>query len=426
VEQTDEGPLSDRSRVGAYSAALLTTVLGIAIGAVLVACSVPPSPSRPQPTNAASTTPGPTLEIPGPPASGVGPAVNGLIAYSSGGDIFIGDPVTGATQAITSGPEPDINPKFSPDGTRIAFVRGTPINGPASLIVVEADGSDARVVVPEGFSQAGSRSSFGPFAWTPDGDGLVVELSFPPATYPHGDGELGLFDASGVREPRLLVPPLTAWIGAIYFNASAQVAPMFRPPDGDLIVNASHLEIFDADLRFVRQLGSESIGQHSTFNPTWSPDGTRILLLLDADVVVFSAESGDARYLGPGWMPLWSPDGSSIAFEDFSHWLPDPEAILDLADETRIAVHDLASGSKRVLESSVSPLKEGATIWTITGNPKHDYYYEGWSWSPDGRSLLILRDHRTRPIVVTVATDTAIELPWETDSFPSWQRVGGP
>lgn len=396
------------------------------MGSVLSACSGVPSPSTATSSQSlltASVGPEPTVEIVGPPANGVGPAVNGLIAYSADGDIFIGDPVTGASQAITSGPEPDINPKFSPDGTRIAFVRGTPFLGPASLIVVRADGSDERVVVAEDFT-ASYGLTVGPFAWTPDGHGIVVEIDFPPVTHNHGDGELGLFDASGVREPRLLVPPLYASIGGIYFNPSAQVAPMFRPPDGDLIVNSETLEIFDADLRLVRQLSSESPGPHGAWDPTWSPDGTRILLWLGGEVVVISANGGDAQHLGPGWMPMWSPDSSSIALEDFSHF--DPDGTFEFVGEVRIAVHDLASGSKRVLGSSVSRLKEGATVWTITANPNHDYYYEGWSWSPDGRSILVLKDHGTRPVVVDVETDTATELPWETDSFPSWQRVGVP
>ena len=189
----------------------------------------------------ASLGPPPTAE---PVGDTVGPAANGLIAYGSGGDIAVGDPVTGASTAITTGPESDINPKFSPDGSRIAFVRS--IRGPASLIVVNADGSDERIVVSQNFG-ASSDFGIGPFAWTPDGHGIVVEVDFPPRSFPHGDGEIGLFDASGVREPRLLVPPLTAWVGGIYFGPSVQVAPMFRPPDGDLILSQT-LQVFDADL----------------------------------------------------------------------------------------------------------------------------------------------------------------------------------
>lgn len=414
---------------------------GLVVGLVLTACSGVPSPSTAtssQSVFAASVAPEPTVEIVGPPAIGVGPAANGLIAYSFDGDIFVGDPVTGASQVITSGPESDINPKFSPDGTHIAFVRGTPVRGPAGLIVVRADGSDERVVVPEEFTAtpAGHLGHVGTFAWTPDGRGIVVQVDFPPTTYPHGDGELGLFDASGVREPRLLVPPLFAMIGGTYFNPSAQIAPMFRPPDGDLIVSQTGpFEVFDVNLTLAGRLDNEALAHYApdgAFDPTWSPDGAAIVVSLlgwaeaaggfSIQVWVLNAEGGDLHRLGPGAAPMWSPDGSSIAYEHFG---PDWDAQA-LPAERRLAVYDVVSGTKRVLDSSVSSLKEGATVQTITNNPMHAWYWEGWSWSPDGRSILILKDHGTRPVVVDVETDTATELPWETDSFPSWQRAAVP
>ncbi len=54
-----------------------------------------------------------------------GPAQNGLVAYASEGDIFTADPVTGASTAIVSGPTTDLNPRWSLDGTRLAFERKT-------------------------------------------------------------------------------------------------------------------------------------------------------------------------------------------------------------------------------------------------------------------------------------------------------------
>ena len=354
-------------------------------------------------------------------AATAGPG-NGLIAYSHDGDIYVGDPSARTSAAIVSGPESDINPKFSPDGGRIAFVRGVPFEGPASLIVVKSDGSDEHVVVPEGFS--GHGLDIGPFAWTPDGSSIVAQIDFPPITYPHGDGEIGLFDPAGVREPVLLTPPLHQAIGAIYFNPSAQVAPMFRPPDGDLILSAGILEMFNSDLTPVSQSLAEALAGYEAYgfagNPTWSPDGANFVVEFADDMVVMDAEGGDPHNLGPGSEPTWSPDSSSVASADFGRG----ERLQ--VDEVRIAVHDLASGTKRILESTVTQVKRGAAVQTITNNTMHTWYHEGWSWSPDGRSLLLLKDHRTRPVVVDGATDTATELPWETDSFPSWQRKVAP
>lgn len=312
-----------------------------------------------------------------------GAAANGLIAYSHGGDIYLGDPMTGATTLLVGGPESDINPIFSPDGTRIAFVRGRPVEGPGSLRVVRVDGLDEHEVVAT-TPGAGIPRGAGPFAWTPDGLGIVAQGDLPPYTGWH-DGELALFDASGVDEPRLLVPPLNPSIGAIYFNPSAQVAPMFRPPDGDLILNPNGdaLEVFDADLTLVRQFNADSIVRYDS--ATWSPDGSAIAVSVSRldpdteqwrfDTLVLDGASGEVLH-SFGWAlhVVWSPDGAAIAYEAWD--LENPP------DEARIAVYDLASGTTRILESSASSLKSGAVVETITSNKDHDWFYEGWSWSP--------------------------------------------
>ena len=81
----------------------------IALLAALASCSPQPWPlyvgSRPR--------------VPAP----FGPAVNGLVAYSENGNIWTVDPVTGERKAIVSLPGDDVAPRWSRDGTRIAFLR---------------------------------------------------------------------------------------------------------------------------------------------------------------------------------------------------------------------------------------------------------------------------------------------------------------
>ena len=73
-------------------------------------------------------------------------ARNGLIAYSYAGAIYVGNPVTGKTARITTNPRYEVNPVFSPNGKRIAFIRGDPQTGDSTIVVVRADGSDERVL----------------------------------------------------------------------------------------------------------------------------------------------------------------------------------------------------------------------------------------------------------------------------------------
>jgi dipeptidyl aminopeptidase/acylaminoacyl peptidase len=357
-------------------------------------------------------------------------AGNRLIAYSYEGDIYIGDPVTGETAPIVTNPEYEVNPVFSPDGDRIAFIRGDPQSGDATVVVVRADGSDERVVLPKGREHRG----FAVLAWTPDGASLVVQLDTPPFTYPHGDGELSLFDSFGKGEEQMLTPPLIPSIGGHYFSTNDQVAPMFRPPAGDRILAGdwNEVNVLDRDLTTSIRLGSDVLKRYEPFythSLTWSPDGTRIALSLTlyeapsdhaalregGGLFVMSGEGDELRRIGETGFWQWSPDGSRIAFERERAE----------GDRAVIVVADLESGKERSLESTSAAGKDaGAMFATVTyNNVVHHWYYEGWMWAPDGRSLLVLENHRTRPWVVDIATDTVTELPWLADSMPSWQPV---
>jgi Tol biopolymer transport system component len=82
------------------------------------------------------------------PAPPYGLATNGKVAYAVDGDIYLGDPADPATgEAIVTGPEVDVGPVFSRDGSRLGWVRlGSPEEPDVRLFVANADGSSARAV----------------------------------------------------------------------------------------------------------------------------------------------------------------------------------------------------------------------------------------------------------------------------------------
>jgi len=370
------------------------------------------------------------------------PAGNGLIAYGFDDDIYVGNPVTGQTMAIVTGAEVDSSPRFSPDGSHIAFLRGDYWGDDASIIVVRANGSDEKVAMASGIKREID------FIWTPNGDSLLVNHdSEPTVSTGYFAGELSLVDASGVAEPRLLTPPLPKGPGGPYFHASAQAAPMFRPPDGDLILSTGggvsvSIDVWDAGLESRTQLTPEGIEsfERYRFSPwdlMWSPDGSRIAFSMgwgdrepdEFGTFVMDADGTDVRRLeGVAGRLAWSPDGLKIAYQ---RGCPHPGR-----QGAVIVIRDVASGAEHVLEASEVETKYEGTLpspppeagpcyggWIVEGPGDRAWDYEGWSWSPDGRSIILLERSGTHPIVIDGESGQATELPWEVDSAPSWQRV---
>ena len=372
---------------------------------------------------AVAVSPGASASAESQPRSLSGSVKNGLIAYSFDGDIYVGDPATGETTAMVTNPEYEVNPIFGPGGRRIAFIRGNPQTAKAKVVVVRTDGSQERLIFPKGRAHRG----LGNYGWTPNGDALVVQLDSRPFFYPARlDGELSLFDSLGRGKESVLTPPLPRTIGGHYWGNN-QVAPMFRPPSGDRILSGDR--VFSRDLKSATRI-DKALKPYEPYQlrwPTWSPDGTQILFELRLcagrcnqerwRLFVMSADGTRPRRVGvgDGTGGQWSPDGSQIAFE----------RVREKTDRAVIVVLDLESGKERALESTSAAGKDaGARFPTITyNNVVHHWFYEGWTWAPDGRSLLTLENHRTRPWVVDIKTDTVTKLPWKADSMPSWQRV---
>src|SRR4051812_47829617 len=95
-----------------------------------------------------------------------GLARNGQIVFSdSTGAIQAADPATGALATVVSGSQAGLDPRFSNDGTRIAFARGT--ESARALFIANADGSGLHQILDPDLE-------INWFRWSPTGDRIAL------------------------------------------------------------------------------------------------------------------------------------------------------------------------------------------------------------------------------------------------------------
>ena len=340
-----------------------------------------------------------------------GPARNGGIVFANGGDIFIGDPASGTSRAIVTGPEMDGNPLFARDGTRVAFMRrvGDPVTPTFDLVVAKADGSGPKVVAP-------NLDTDNPYEWSPDGSYLVFT-----------DTEFRVYriDATGATPPALLVE-------------HAYVQPgEFRPPDGRQILyepqdvgatgsqTGHKLWVMNSDgsgKKPMVEIPQERARDGDFGSVRYSPDGTMIAFLqapaVGTDQLRVFVMNADGTAIRPlttetgSWTETdlaWSPDSKRIAFD---RWRYNPSN--DAWEIQPIGLASISDGA--VTPVGPTPVSDGAWL----------------DFSPDGSSIIsipgtILSEsyptNHVQPTTIDIATGAVRTFDWQIGSTLTWQRL---
>ncbi len=152
--------------------------------------------------------------------------------------------------------------------------------------------------------------------------------------------------------------------------------------------------IFDMKRRRVHR--RIDVDLHAVTNPTFSPDGTRLVFSGHdggiTDLFVVNADGTNLERLTndkyADLQAVWSPDGSVIAFATDRSRHTDLENLR--FDKLRIALYDLASGNIDVIEQMT-----GLNI-----NPQ---------WAPDGRSIAYISDRTGIANIFLYDLDTRYE-----------------
>jgi TolB protein len=238
-------------------------------------------------------------------ASGTFAGDNGRIAFTmrtetDDFDVYTMNPDGTGVFRVTTDPGRDINPRWSPDGSRIVISSNR--GGEFDIWVVNADGTGDPVQV-SGFGSETVRDSFP--SWTADGQSIVFQRAFSAEVWSaNADGSGG--------EAKLgdgFVPGASARGQKVAFTSTADLKLLvLNLGDGTTAqVTSGPANQLDAepnwsargnDLVFSR----DTTGVQSDLYVVHS-DGTGLVRLTDTSSVAASEGS-----------PVWSPDGTRIAF----------------------------------------------------------------------------------------------------------------
>ncbi len=309
---------------------------------------------------------------------------NDVMADRAIGSIWLIDTRTGAQRPIVAGAGSHGQPRWSPDGTRLAYISSG--EGGAQLHVRWLDGGQSVRVTNLPETPSG-------IAWSPDGRRIAFSMLVT-------DEAPKLGRPAAKPEGAKWAEPLEV-IDLIAYRADGQ---------GYLKPGFSKLFVVPADGGSPRQL---TFGRYHDDGPlSWSPDGRTLYFAAnrsadwerdpqDGEVHALDVDGGTVRALtsrdGPDAQPVVSPDGSRIAYVGYDdRGLGYHNALLYVMNRDGTGVRALTEGLDRSVENPV--------------------------WAADGRSVFVSYDDKGGTKVTRVGMDGSVRTVAEGLGGPALDR----
>ena len=328
-----------------------------------------------------------------------GVAVAGHVAYAKGGDIYTADPVTGVATAIVTGPETDVHPVWSGDGTRFVFERkAAGATGVGRLFVARADGTGIVAITTTPQSQLAG------YTFSPDGS----EVAFTAVA--DGSSQLWIAKSDGTGARKVDVGMSVIW-------------PSYRPPDGREIVFASDPGDFGGNGIYAVAVATGTV--RTIVEPSSHVALDRVMMAPDGSRVTYPAWTPGStvntyrvqvsRLDDSKTLTLPMPQGAT--FQDAPAWSN---------DSTRIVITRGYATHNQEMTLAVLPA-DGTGVGTETARGLTGCCDTVIDWAPDDKSILVspedLSGNLMPQLLLDPATGMTRATPWTAIADPAWQRI---
>ena len=331
------------------------------------------------------------------------PGSSGKIAFaavmSGSFEVLVTDGST--TTQLTSHSGKDIDPAWSPDGSKIAWASDQPdaggSEGHTNIWVMDADGTDMVNLTDGPVTSLSANAGVEP-TWSPAGNWIAYSYQ----------GDVWVMPSAGGPETNLM--PGT---GA----ENAGIHPSFSPDGRIAFVRNGDIWVMDTDGQNAKPL-TATVHPAAEKYPDWSPDGTRIVYEREGEIWRMNADgSGQVRVSGGadkgGTRPEWSPEGDRIVFSSSGYTAPNgPDVFTARPDGTQV-LRKLASTGFGDHSPAWQPLA-GGTPWgtyttAATQLKKHTIVASGEVFPANsGGTVKVILQRKTQDGFRKVAGDVAV------------------
>ncbi len=294
----------------------------------------------------------------------------GTVAFDLLGDIYLLPMQGGEARAIVSGVAWSMQPRFSPDGSAIAYTSDA--GGGNNIWIMQADGSGKRQLTHENF-----RLLNNPW-WSPDGDYVAARKHFTTERS-LGTGEIWIYHVNGGDGVAVVERP----------------SPEHQKELGE--------PAFSPDGRYL----------YYSFNST---PGSQFIYAQDSNDQIFEIRRHDLQTnvdesfvtgAGGSVRPTPSPDGRYLAFVRRTHGASTPPSLF---------LKDLESGREFSIYDDLD--QDVQEVWAVQG------VYPNMDWTPDSQSIVFWAGGKIRRI--DIDTREVTEIPFHVDDTRTVYEVSRP